>query len=171
MVPMDQPSLYDDDIVTWSEQQAASLRALARRPDVSNALDWETIAEEVQSLGRSQVPGVESAILLVLVHVLKYLSAPTAQSTRSWRVEVVAYQATARRNYKRSMRHRIDWEDLWTTAKANAAVSLEMYGDRLVQGLPRAMPFDPEEIVAKDFDMDLALERLAATLEMPTDHH
>ena len=168
---MDQPSLYDDDIVTWADEQAASLRVLAQRPDLSNALDWENIAEEVESLGRSQVQGVESAILLVLVHVLKYLSAPTAQSTRSWRVEVTAYQATARRNYKRSMRQKIDWEDLWTTAKANAAVSLKMYGDNLVQGLPRAMPFDPDEIVAKDFDMDQALERLAASLEMPTDHH
>lgn len=106
---MDQPSLYDDDIVTWSEEQAAALRALATRSDLSNALDWETVAEEIESLGRSETQGVESALLLVLVHVLKYLSAPSAQSTRSWRVEVVAYHATARRNYKRSMRQRIDW--------------------------------------------------------------
>ena len=26
---MDRPSLYDDDIVTWAEEQAAALRALA----------------------------------------------------------------------------------------------------------------------------------------------
>ncbi|TXN66658.1 DUF29 family protein [Methylobacterium sp. WL6] len=166
---MDQPSLCDDDIVTWSEQQAASLRALAARPDLSNARAWENIAEEVEGLRRSQTQGVESAILLVLVP--KYLSAPSAQSTRSWRVEVVAYQATARRNYKRSMRQRIDWEDLWTTAKANAAVSLEMYGDSPVPGSPATMPFDPDEIVAKSFDMDWALERLASALEMPADHH
>jgi hypothetical protein len=168
---MDQPSLYDDDIVTWAEQQASSLRELARRPELSNILDWENVAEEIESLGRSQIQGVESALLLVLVHVLKYFSAPAAQSTRSWRVEVVAYHATARRNYKRSMRQRIDWQDLWVTAKANADVSLKLFGDRLVDGLPEAMPFEPDELVSKAFDMDWALERLAATLEMPTDHH
>ena len=121
---MDQPSLYDDDIVTWAEQQAAAVRALASRPDLSNALDWENIAEEIESLGRSQIQGVESALILVLVHVLKYLSAPAAQSTRSWRAEVVTFHATARRNYKRSMQQRIEWQDLWMTAKANAVVSL-----------------------------------------------
>lgn len=168
---MDQPSLYDDDIVTWAEQQAASLRALATRPDLSDALDWENIAEEIESLGRSQVQGVESALILVLVHVLKYLSAPTAQSTRSWRVEVVAYHATGRRNYRRSMRQRIDWQDLWTTAKANADASLMMFGDQLVEGLPESMPFEPEELVSKTFDMDWALARIAARLDMPVDHH
>ncbi|GJE16321.1 DUF29 domain-containing protein [Methylobacterium marchantiae] len=168
---MEQPSLYDDDIVTWAEEQAAAVRALASRSDLSNVLDWENIAEEIESLGRSQIQGVESALLLVLIHVLKYLSAPSAQSTRSWRVEVVAFHATACRNYKRSMRQRIDWQDLWTTAKANADVSLKMFGDRLVGGLPETMPFEPEELVSKTFDMDWALARLAAAVETPGDHH
>ncbi len=37
VLPMDRPSLYDDDIVTWAEEQAAALRALAARGDLSNA--------------------------------------------------------------------------------------------------------------------------------------
>jgi hypothetical protein len=82
---------------------------------------------------------------------------------------VVAYHATARRNYKRSMRQRIEWQDVW--AKANADVSLQLFGDRLVDGVPDTMPFEPEELVSKTFDMDWALERLAAALEMPADHH
>jgi hypothetical protein len=82
---------------------------------------------------------------------------------------VVAFHATARRNYKRSMRKRIEWQDLW--AKANADVSLQLFGDRLVDGVPDTMPFEPEELVSKTFDMDRALERLAAALEMPADHH
>ena len=46
---MDQPSLYDDDIVTWAEQQAAAVRALASRPDLSNALDWENVAARFEN--------------------------------------------------------------------------------------------------------------------------
>ncbi|MDB5647862.1 hypothetical protein [Methylobacterium sp.] len=80
---------------------------------------------------------------------------------------MVAYHPTARRNYKRSMRQRIEWQDLWATAKANADVSLQLFGDRLVDGVP----FEPEKLVSKTFDMDWALERLAAALEMPADHH
>lgn len=166
---MDHPSLYDDDIVTWAEEQAAALRALGTRGDLSNALDWENVAEEIESVGRSQIQAVESALSLVLVHVLKYLSAPAAQSARSWRAEVIAYQATARRNYKASMRRRIDWDDLWTSAQHSADASLGVFGDRLVEGLPDASPFAPEELISKSFDMDWALQRLASSLKAPAD--
>ena len=115
---MDQPSLYDDDIVTWAEQQASTLRALARRPDLSNILDWENVAEEIESVGRSQIRAVEQQLLQTLIHVLKYMSAPRAQSTRSWRVEVIAFHATARRAYAPGMRHRIDWDRIWKTARS-----------------------------------------------------
>ena len=168
---MDQPSLYDDDIVTWAEQQAAAVRALATRPDLSNALDWENVAEEIESLGRSQISAVEQKLLLVLIHVLKYMSAPSAQSTRSWRSEVVAFHAAARKAYTPAMRQRIDWAWMWNEARSQADVSLRIYDDRLVSGLPEHMPFEPEELVAKTFTMDWALERLAEILNAPTDAH
>ncbi len=78
---MDQPSLYDDDIVIWADEQPAAVRALARRPELSHALDWENVAEEIESVGRSQSDAVESALLQTLVHVLKYFSSCTAPST------------------------------------------------------------------------------------------
>ncbi|SFL47723.1 DUF29 domain-containing protein [Methylobacterium pseudosasicola] len=165
------PSLYDDDIVTWAEQQVTALRALAARGDLSNVVDWENVIEEIESVGRSQIQGVESLLLQVLVHVLKYLSAPSAQSTGSWRVEVVAFQRAARRNYKRAMQERIDWQALWQDALANADVQLKVYGDRLIGGLPKTFPFEPEQLVAPDFDMDTALERLAAVLKSNADRH
>ena len=50
---MDQPSLYDDDTVTWADQQVAALRSLATRPELSNVLDWDNVAEEIEGVGRS----------------------------------------------------------------------------------------------------------------------
>ncbi len=55
----DQPSLYDEDVVAWAEQQAAALRALGARPDLSNALDWENVIEEVESVGLSEIRAFE----------------------------------------------------------------------------------------------------------------
>src|SRR5689334_17884777 len=107
---MDRPSLYDDDIVAWAEEQAAALRAVGARGELSNAVEWERIAEEIEEVGSSRIRAAESALLLVLVHLLKYLSAPTAQSTRSWRAEIVAFQTAARKLYANSMRQRIEWE-------------------------------------------------------------
>ena len=168
---MDQPSLYDDDIVTWAEQQASTLRELARRPDLSNVLDWENVAEEIESVGRSQISAVEQKRLLTLVHVLNYMSTPSAQASRSWRVEVIAFHAATRKAYAPGMRQRIDRAWLWKTARIQEEASLRMYDDRLVAGLPDALPFTPDELDSEAFTMDWALERLASTLNRPADHH
>ncbi|SEO91917.1 protein of unknown function DUF29 [Methylobacterium sp. ap11] len=167
----DRPSLYDEDVVAWAEQQAAALRALGARPDLSNTLDWENIIEEVEDVGRSQIRTLEGTLQAMLVHVLKYLSAPRAQSVRSWRAEIIAFHATARRRYTRSMRQRIDWDGLWRDSKAVAAAELAVWGDELATGLPDRSPFTPEELVAEDFTLDGALLRLASILQNPNDHH
>ena len=47
--------LYDADILQWSEHQAALLRRRAAGELVNEAdLDWPNIAEEIESLGKSQ---------------------------------------------------------------------------------------------------------------------
>lgn len=168
---MDRPSLYDDDIVTWAEEQAAALRALGARGELSNALDWENVAEEIESVGRSEIGAVESALSQALIHILKYVSAPVAQSSKSWRVEVITFQSSASRNYRRSMRQRIDWDRLWRDSVKLADASLRIFGDRLVSGLPETMPFTPEELVAPDFDMDRGLARIAEVLKRSGDNH
>ena len=45
--------LYDSDILIWFERQGALLRRRAAGELVNDAeLDWRTIAEEVESVGR-----------------------------------------------------------------------------------------------------------------------
>ena len=49
--------LYDEDVVTWSEQQAALLRRVAAGERVNDQVDWINIIDEVESLaGRKHVP-------------------------------------------------------------------------------------------------------------------
>lgn len=168
---MDQPSLYDVDAVTWATEQAAALRALGQRPELSNVLDWQNVIEEIESVGRSEIDRVESALSQMLVHILKYVAAPAAQSTRSWRKEVIVFHASAARNYRPSMRQRIDWQRLWNTSVRLADASLNVFGETLPGGLPEIMPFTPEELTAPDFDMDRGLDRLAAVLKPAPDHH
>ena len=45
--------LYDTDIALWSEQQARLLRRHAAGKPVNNDdLDWQNIAEEIESLAK-----------------------------------------------------------------------------------------------------------------------
>ena len=43
-------ALYGEDFVRWTEEQAAALR---RAKGSNPPLDWENLAEEIESLGKS----------------------------------------------------------------------------------------------------------------------
>jgi hypothetical protein len=75
---IDQPRAYDEDLYAWSQDQAARLRA--HRPP---RIDWEHIAEEIESLGRSDQREVTSRLTTLLVHLLKWRYQPERR-TDSW---------------------------------------------------------------------------------------
>jgi Domain of unknown function DUF29 len=71
--------LYDTDIALWSERQANALRRRA-----GNEIDWENVAEEIESLGRSDRREIRSRLEVICKHLLKWQFQPDARST-SWR--------------------------------------------------------------------------------------
>jgi hypothetical protein len=63
-------ALYDEDFVLWSEQQADALRAAAGGA-INQPIDWENVAEEIDSLARSERRELKSQIRRVIEHLLK----------------------------------------------------------------------------------------------------
>ena len=79
---------YETDFYAWTQDQAARLREL--RP---NSLDWENVAEEIDSVGRSERHQLRNRLRVVLMHLLKWHFQP-AKRKYGWRVTI---------NYQRSM--------------------------------------------------------------------
>ena len=77
---------YADDFYTWTQEQGAHLRA----GDVS-ALDLENLADEIESLGKSQFSSFVSALRVVLVHMLKFDHQPSKR-TRSWAISIATHR-------------------------------------------------------------------------------
>ena len=77
----DSPSAYQTDFYAWTQQQAALLRARHLE-----SLDIENIAEEIESLGRSEKRELESRFTVLLMHLLKwqYQSGERERHGRSW---------------------------------------------------------------------------------------
>ena len=69
---------YETDFAAWTAEQARRLRGL--KP---TGLDWENLAEEMDSLGRSDKRAIGSALKVVLEHLLKWQFQPDKRST-SW---------------------------------------------------------------------------------------
>ncbi len=66
----DVKTLYDQDFFLWSKEQAEALRSAARAA-TNQPIDWENVAEEIDSLGISQRSELKSQIRRVIEHLLK----------------------------------------------------------------------------------------------------
>ena len=78
--------LYREDFWAWTQEQAVALR----RRDV-DAIDWENLIEEVETLGRSEEQAWTSYCASVISHLLKIEHSDTRQSL-NWRGEIVAWR-------------------------------------------------------------------------------
>ena len=71
-------SKYDTDFYAWANEQAALIRS--GRLDVA---DLENIAEEIESLGKSERRELVSRLAVLLLHLLKWKYQPVGRSS-SW---------------------------------------------------------------------------------------
>jgi hypothetical protein len=78
--PLPRAAQYETDLYAWSNEQAQRLRLL--KPD---GIDWENVAEEIESLGRSDKRAVGSNLNVVLKHLIKWRYQPDKRSA-SWQV-------------------------------------------------------------------------------------
>jgi len=162
---MDDRTLYETDIVAWAEQQAAALRVISSSPaGRSNAVDWQNVVEEIESLGRSQIRAVESKLTLIFVHLLKIVSDPDASAGAGWRAEITSFQRVVRKEFTPAMKGRLNLEELWQDALKQAEAALFPYGATLNRKLPASSPFRLEDLTALDFDAQTALDTLTKAI-------
>ena len=74
---------YDTDFYTWTQAQAAALRAKNW-----SAVDVVHLAEEIADLGQSIENAIESHLERLLLHLLKYRYDPAQRSRRGWRLTI-----------------------------------------------------------------------------------
>ena len=75
---------YETDLALWAEHQARMLRD-AGQAGTNLPIDWENVAEEIESLGRSQGRELASRIRVILVHLLKLQASPAIEPRIGWR--------------------------------------------------------------------------------------
>lgn len=140
-------SLYDDDILLWSEHQAELLhRRAAGEPINEIELDWANIAEEIEDVGRGQLHAVESLLMQTMVRLLKAQGWPRARDVDNWEADARGFRARARRRFVPSMRTRIDIAGLY--ADALRALPSRMDGQP-PQPLPQDCPCTPDELLSE----------------------
>ncbi len=135
---------YDEDLYQWTIEQGRALRDRA-----TNALDYDNLAEEIESLGRRDKREIEYRLENLLVHLLKWRYQPEWRSP-SWeasidearlRIERVLKDSPSLRSYPGEV-----LDEAYRYAIRNKAVrALEL--DRL----PEACPWAIEDVLSEEF--------------------
>ncbi|MDG5495203.1 DUF29 domain-containing protein [Niveispirillum sp. BGYR6] len=79
---MSDPTLYDHDFYAWANEQAALLRA--GKLDVA---DIAHIAEEIESMGKTEKRELISRLVVLLLHLLKWQYQPERRGA-SWEATI-----------------------------------------------------------------------------------
>jgi hypothetical protein len=93
---------YDTDVYAWSQRQGTLLRRLAAGERVNDAdLDWPNIAEEIETVGRSEREAVASRIATIIEHLIKLQASPATEPRAGWENTI----DRARGDVERLLRH------------------------------------------------------------------
>lgn len=96
--------LYDTDTYGWALKQAEALR---RRS--ANEVDWDNVAEEIESVGKSEARELYSRYVVLLTHLLKW-SLQAELRGASWEITIKTQRELIRRHLDKnpSLRPRRD---------------------------------------------------------------
>jgi hypothetical protein len=136
---------YEEDFALWSAEQAALLRA-----GQFDRVDVENVAEEIESLGRSDKHEIESRLEVLMMHLLKWERQPEYRS-RSW--------ASTIRDQRRKIQRLLDdspslkayprevFSEEYPRAREKASEETTIY----LELFPSTCPYTIEQILDPDF--------------------
>ncbi len=138
-------STYDTDAYTWALAQADALR---RRS--SNELDWDNLAEEIESVGKSQAAELRSRYITLLMHLLKWAYQPERRS-RSWRNTITRERREIVRHLDGNPGLKPQRDELLGSAYGTARIDASTETDLPQETFPETNPFTLAEAMDEEF--------------------
>ena len=140
------PTHYDQDTYAWALEQAALLRS-----GKMDQLDVEHLAEEIESMGKSERRALISQLARLLMYLLKWEYQPDRRS-RSWRLTIQDAQVKAARLLADNPSLKAALPDLMASAyddaRRAAAIETDMepdaFPDTCLYSFDEAMAFKPD---------------------------
>ena len=153
MMDVDAPSTairtrYEDDLHSWAREQVALLRA-----GQVDALDLDNIAEELSDVGSEQYDKLESAIEVLLAHMLKWDHQPERRS-RSWSLTIAEQRVRIDKQLRRNpgLKSRIveAITDGYRLGRLRAAREMK----RSPNTFPEECPYTWDDILNRPFEFE-----------------
>jgi hypothetical protein len=149
LVPADRPveTEYERDFYSWAFDQARLVRE-----GRWEGVDLENVAEEIESLGREQFAKLESALRVLLMHMLKW-DHQAERRSRSWALSIKAQRIRVDRLLRQNpgLKPRVPEavEEGFALARVEAAIESDM-DERT---FPEECPYSWDDIVSREFSV------------------
>jgi hypothetical protein len=139
--------LYDADFYTWTQQQAALLRE-----GKVHALDLVNLAEEIESLGKSDRRALGSHLEGLVMHLLKWYYQPSGrQMGHSWLTSITNHRRDIARIVDDSPSLRRQVPELLAQEYRHSRKAASLETGLPLSTFPEACPWTPEQVLDEDF--------------------
>ncbi len=142
---MGKSSLYDKDFYAWANEQAAFLRS-----GQLSAADIEHIAEEIESMGKTEKRELVSRLSVLLQHLLKWRFQPERRG-RSWKATVTVQRHALTRHLKDNPSLKSGLDEFIADAYSDAVQLAIGETDLPEPTFPPECPWSFEQIMDADF--------------------
>ena len=136
---------YEADFHRWSQEQGRALRE-RRGTDV----DWENVAEEIESLGRSDKRSIESNLGVVLLHLLKW-QYQSEKRKAGWKSSVAEHRLRILKLVNESPSLRAYPAEVLAEEYSLARLKAADETGLPEEDFPQACPFTIQQVLEPDF--------------------
>ena len=137
--------LYKTDYLKWIQTTVEQLRV----KDYSS-IDWENLIEEIEDMGRSERRSLESNLIVVLTHLLKWQCQPEFRSG-SWKGSIVEHRRRIRKALKESPSLKPYLEEVLAECYLDAVEQASAETELPVETFPQECPYTSAEVLDSSF--------------------
>ncbi|WP_042703030.1 DUF29 domain-containing protein [Azospirillum sp. B506] len=148
---MDSRIGYDTDFYAWALEQGRLLREASKQP-TSTPVDWENVAEEIESIGRRERRDLQDGIRQVMIGLLRFQFTQNATSEVELRLAIMRtrFDIKTLLEDSPSLHSCIDLSDLYGRARLVAIT--DFLDEAILQGsVPADCPYSLKQILAVDW--------------------
>jgi Domain of unknown function DUF29 len=139
------PSLYEKDYVLWAETIAQQLRSQSY-----DQVDWNNLIEEIETLSRRERKALQSNLIVLLLHLLKWQFQAEMRSG-SWGGSIVEHRQRIQDDLQDSPSLRSVLPEIWESAYQKAIARAVAETGLAVKTFPIECPYRLEEVLDDGF--------------------
>ena len=138
-------TLYETDYLQWIETTVEKLHSR----DYAN-MDWDNLIEEIEDMGRSERRSLESHLIVILLHLLKWQYQPERRSG-SWESSIIEHRRRIKKALQESPSLKPYLESIFSESYIEAVKQAKAETGLPLETFPIECPYELAALLDDEF--------------------